>query len=199
MKKLLLLFILFSLFSFGQETDFNFKNDGQMNLFVVTQITNKPSSEIYKKTIEWITKNYENPKEAIKAQVENDYIRIEGIEKGLFVIPLGKEKTIKEDIRYEIEIYVKDGRYKFEILSLENYDETQGWRKISELQQISNEKQLNKIKDSLSSRGINTKYYTLDRMENYTKNYSKIADYFNSLTENLKNYINGKEDAKNDF
>ena len=80
MKKILLLVLLtFSTLSFGQETEFKFTKNGFTD-FVVTTIENKTQQELYKKTLDWIQVTYKNPKEVLLAQIENDYIRFEGIQ-----------------------------------------------------------------------------------------------------------------------
>ena len=63
---------------------------------------------------------YKNPKEVIKAQIENEYIRIEGFKSNMLCIKsLGILNC--SDVRFQIEISFKDGRYKFDVIRLEEY------------------------------------------------------------------------------
>ena len=82
MKYLLLLFVSINIYS---QTEFKFDKDGFTD-FIVGECEGKSQSELYKKAIEWISINYKNPKEVIKATIENDYIRIEGSEKCLVAL-----------------------------------------------------------------------------------------------------------------
>ena len=101
--------------SFSQEKEFSFTKDGITD-FVVTNIDNKTQSELYKKTIDWVDVTFKNPKEVIKAQIENDYIRIEGFSKELLCFnSMGKAFY---DANYVIEISFKDGKYKFDLVSI---------------------------------------------------------------------------------
>ena len=78
MKKIGMLLLLVSGIMTAQETEFKFTKDGFTD-YVIGTVPNKTASELYKKSIDWINITYKNPREVIKAQIENDYIRIEGI------------------------------------------------------------------------------------------------------------------------
>jgi hypothetical protein len=78
MKKILLvLLMLAGFYSNAQETEFKFAKEGFTD-YVVGTVEGKTAQELYKKTLDWVSVTYKNPKEVIKAQIENDYIRIEG-------------------------------------------------------------------------------------------------------------------------
>lgn len=116
MKKIILLLAMFfSLLGFSQETEFKFTKDGFTD-FVIIPVENKNQSELYKKAIDWVAVTFKNPKEVIKVQIENDYIRIEGFSKELLCFnSMGKAFY---DANYLIEISFKDGKYKFDVLSI---------------------------------------------------------------------------------
>jgi|688.fasta_scaffold539544_1 hypothetical protein len=122
MKKIyftLLVTIFFTSLCYCQETEFKFTKEGFTD-YVVTNCEGKTQSDLYKKTIDWISTTYNNPKEVIKAQIENNYIRIEGIKsKMLCSKPL--LTLFCFDARYQIEISFKEGRYKFDVISIEFY------------------------------------------------------------------------------
>ena len=120
MKKNILIVVvfLFTILGFSQETEFKFTKEGFTD-FVITEVRNKTQSEMYKKAIDWVSVTFKNPKEVIMAQIENDYIRIEGSSDSFICInSLFKEF---QKAKYQIEISFKDGKYKFDIISIQNY------------------------------------------------------------------------------
>ena len=111
MKKIILgLLIVMSFYSNAQETEFTFTAEKGMTDFIVTPIESKTAPEIYKKVIEWIKVTYKNPNEVILSTIENEYLRFEGIS------DISKSKS-----KYQIEISIKDGKYKFDLISLQVY------------------------------------------------------------------------------
>ncbi|MBK8444233.1 MAG: DUF4468 domain-containing protein [Sphingobacteriales bacterium] len=122
MKKILyvlLLTVSVTNLCLSQETEFKFTKEGFTD-YVVISCEGKTQSDLYKKTIDWVSTAYKNPKEVIKAQIENDYIRIEGFKSNMLCIKsLGILHCF--DVRYQIEISFKDGRYKFDVIRVEQY------------------------------------------------------------------------------
>jgi hypothetical protein len=119
MKKLLIFMLSISACVSAQETEFKFTKDGFTD-YVIGSVANKTASELYKKTIDWVNITYKNPREVIKAQIENDYIRIEGFKSSMLCKKI-LLSNICENGRYQIEISFKDGKYKFDVISLESY------------------------------------------------------------------------------
>lgn len=119
MKKVVMLILLVSGIMNAQETEFKFTKDGFTD-YVIGTVPNKTASEMYKKSIDWINITYKNPREVIKAQIENDYIRIEGISSSMLCKKI-LLSNICENGRYQIEISFKDGKYRFDVISLESY------------------------------------------------------------------------------
>ena len=122
MKKIiyfLLATISISNSSFGQETEFKFTKEGFTD-FVVTQCEGKTQAELYEETLDWVSITYKNPKEVIKAQIENDYIRIEGSSNNLLCKKV-LLSTMCDNAKYQIEISFKDGKYKFDIINISGY------------------------------------------------------------------------------
>ena len=124
MKKIVLgLLMVVSFYSNAQETEFTFNNERGMTDFVVTPIEGKTAPEIYKKVIDWIKVTYKNPNEVILSTIENEYVRFEGI----------TNEIDNSKYKYQIELSVKDGRYKFDLISLQffidstTYGGTIGW------------------------------------------------------------------------
>lgn len=105
----------------AQETQFTFDNTKGMTDFVVTDVAGKTAPEIYKKIIEWIKVTYKNPDKVILSTIENEYIRFEGFSGSCYSIYVPFLGKSYQDTKYQIEISIKDGKYKFDIIGMENY------------------------------------------------------------------------------
>ena len=192
MKKLFIMLIsaLTSTLYFGQDAtpqqtpppaQFTITKAEGLSPFIVVKTEGKTKEELYKKTIEWINKNYNKPSEVIKAQIENDYIRFQGVSKDKYCFT--NIFTMCSDIRYEIEVSFKDGKYKFEVLKLEDYyKDTKGFGSWSEV----------KYKDSW------THFKNTGEVRKmYADNVKQITAFFDGLNKNLYDYIyNQNETAK---
>lgn len=91
----------------AQDTDFKISKEYITN-FLITNCDGKTKLEMYKKTIDWISINFKNPKEVIQTQIENEMIRIEGFTENF---------NGTSNASYLIEISFKDGKYKFDPIS----------------------------------------------------------------------------------
>ena len=121
MKKIVLLILFVSCFVNAQETEFIFNNERGMTDFIVAPVQGKTAPEIYKKVIEWIKITYKNPDKVILSTIENEYIRFEGSSERLYSINMGIMGAMYQNTKYQIEISIKDDKYKFDIISMENY------------------------------------------------------------------------------
>lgn len=133
MKKIILL-LLISYSGFAQENEFTFSEKGFTD-FVIKNFESKNKEELYKKIIDWVSVTYNDPKEVIKGEIVNDYIRIEGIKNGVKLGTILGLQTI-DNFKYQIEISVKDNKYKFDVIKIQNYTIpsqyiTGGWKDIS--------------------------------------------------------------------
>jgi hypothetical protein len=117
MKKILLgFFVLVSFYANAQEKEFTFTAEKGMTDYIVTSIEGKTASEIYKKVIEWIKVTYKNPDKVILSTIENEYVRFEGSSDSFYAMnPMSK---IYVPVKYEIEISIKDGKYKFDYIGM---------------------------------------------------------------------------------
>ena len=113
--KLLLIALLFSFNSFGQEK-FIFNKQGLTD-FVVVNIDSLSNDQIYNKTINWIKESYTNPDEVIKTSIDGDKVRIEGFKDNLICISALGMATCYGGV-YTITISCKNGKYKFDPSSL---------------------------------------------------------------------------------
>jgi SNF2 family DNA or RNA helicase len=105
MKKLLLsLILLANLNTYSQEKEFVITNEGYSK-FVVEEIQNLKKEEIYSKALDWVLLTYKNPEKVITVKKENEFIRVNGSQLGDEIV---------------FEIAVKDGKYKFSLLSYQS-------------------------------------------------------------------------------
>lgn len=185
MKKfiyILIVTISFANLSLSQENKFTLTKEGLTD-FIVTPVENKTAIQIYKKTVEWISKTYNDPKEVIKAEIENDYIRIEGVSNSLICINASGTR-ICNPTTYVIEISVKEGKYKLDVMDLSQFSsQTNSWFHFKF--------DAEQMKNAYDKKGELTKYCI---------HYPEIPEFFNSLNEDLKNYIlETKSTTENDW
>ena len=169
---LLTLFLIFSVnFSFAQIA---FAGKEFQNT-IITNCENKTAEEMYQKTLNWISYTFTSPDDVLMAKIENDYIRIRGSKKQLACYnTIGK---ICNDVKFTIEISFKDGRYKFEIIELQenvpyfNQYAPGGWQtfNLSNFDHFYNKKGVLKTK---------FKYFV-----------EEVPLYFNNLNKELQQFI----------
>ena len=117
--KLILIFLLLSYVSYGQDSIFTFTPNGFTD-YVVTKIEGKSQNELYKKTIDWVTITYKSPNDVIKAKIENDFIRIEGSNNDMMCMRILGSPSCNL-AKYLIEISFKEGKYKFDLTEIRQY------------------------------------------------------------------------------
>lgn len=197
MKKILLLVIFLNLnfYLSAQETKFVFDYKTGLNKYIVTPIADKKATEIYKKTLDWIKLTYSDPTKAILSNIENEYVRFNALGDYICFDPLQPKNTSLDcyKVKYEIEIFFKDGRYKFEILSLQQYETPRqyasgGWKDVPVFSRLLDEEGLKKIlfkKDGT----LKKQYETI----------TKTGDYFNQINNSLMEYIISDKKIKGDW
>jgi hypothetical protein len=163
MKKLLLLIILLANFNtYSQEKEFVITNEGYSK-FVVEEIQNLKKEEIYSKALDWVMVTYKNPEKVITAKKENEFIRVNAINEGNEIL---------------FEIAVKDGKYKFSLLT---YQVNSAGIVVS----------LMDIKNMLNDEGKVKWIYGAHK---------RMIKGINDLNKNLKDYIeNGVPASKQDW
>jgi hypothetical protein len=163
MKKLLLLLVLLAnLNVYAQEKEFVITNEGYSK-FVVEEIQNLKKEEIYSKALDWVMVTYKNPDKVITAKKENEFIRVNAINEGNEIL---------------FEIAVKDGKYKFSLLT---YQVNSAGIVVS----------LMDIKNMLNDEGKVKWIYGAHK---------RMIKGINDLNKNLKDYIeNGVPASKQDW
>ncbi len=147
---------------FGQSEHpekFEYSTDG-INNYVVTKVEGKEINFISEKTDNWIKETYKNPDEVLKMKIENEKARINGIASDLLFV-----KKMNFPLEYVIEITIKEGRYKFDLISLKTTESGTDYKKIPNFK---TDKKL---------------------VKNFGESPQRIESYFNSLNQSLKNYI----------
>lgn len=185
MKKIFAFFIMMPLIGFAQNK-FSVSKDAGLTKSIVVEIPEKSASDIYAKSLEWIMKNYKNPDEVILAKIESDYIRFEGFAPGLFCFSALGSKNCN-DVKYQMELAFKDGKYRLEIVSLADFMKASqfnsaGWRSVGDLSTFASPcfKSSGEVKPMC-------KDYVVD-----------VPNYFNRLSDGLTAYLKGN-DSNNDW
>lgn len=76
---------------------------------------------LYIQVKNWVLDTYNTPSEVIKSEIKNKKIRIEGSKSNGMELKGMLGLSNYYNIRYSIEISVRDGKYKFDPISLEYY------------------------------------------------------------------------------
>lgn len=159
-----ILILLFSFQIFGQEHPEKFEySENGINDYTVTKVDGKTTSDIYDKTINWIKETYKNPDKVLKMKIENEKIRINGIASDLLSV-----KNMNFPLDYVIEVSIKEGRYRFDLISLTTTESGTDYKKIPN--------------------------FTTDKkfIKNFGESPQRIENYLNGLNQSLTNYILGK-------
>lgn len=191
MKNLVLMLVMFVFGSVQSQEKFVYNSDG-LTQGLVVEIESVSQEDIYQKSINWIKESYNNPDEVIVTRIENEKIRFSGYErKCLMTKSLGMKGY--NDVRYTVEVSFKDGKYRFEVISLESYTEPSsitrgGWG------------QINLVGNGLSGVFGRVKFYKKSgKIKSVFKYYPEnIERLFNGLNDNLKNYLMRKNNLKHD-
>lgn len=119
MKKITLLFLLIFGIASSQEIP-QLKFSSELTPIVVKIDSIKyPKEIIYSKIKDWVQYYYHSPKDVLKSDVANEMIRFDGYkENGIKVNAMISQV---EDLRYTIQIDIKDGKYRLSLISMERY------------------------------------------------------------------------------
>lgn len=190
MKKLLaLLMIVLVTFTKAQITEFEITDDG-LTKYVVTEIQGVTKEIAYKKAIDWVNREFNTPDKVIKGTIENEYVRIEGISNTAMRYPaIGG--IVHSPLKFEIEISMKDNKYKFEIISLKE--------KNYMYPQFANDPFMEINLAKTISSGYNPIRKSNGDFRNRYKFVSDIPVYFNDLNNKLKEYMLGSNQTKDNW
>ena len=167
---------------------FKFSEDGFTD-YVVVDVDSLSKEKLYIQVKNWVLETYNTPSEVIKSEIKNKKIRIEGSKSGGLSVKGMLGMSYYYDIKYSIEISVRDGKYKFDPISLKYYIPyskyvTAQWVNLP----IFN-------KESLSP------YYyqkgkKKGRIQSIFSSYpSSVENHFDNLNISLFNYINKNKES----
>ena len=177
MKKILftLMLTLLTIISFAQAPSFTLSEEKPTfpNQFVAIEVDGLTIPDGYNRALEWINITFNTPSEVIKSQLENKYIRIEGIVKNFY--PYDVLNTMFASVRYTIEFKFKENKVKFEVIKTEYY--------ISPSQYGSG--------GWVNLEFLNTKMYKKNGKPKkaYAKKARKVMTYFNELVLSIDAYL----------
>lgn len=124
MKNLLLLLtiLLTPYFLRAQGENFQINKDAPqlINQYVVIKKDSMSVSDGFNRIIEWVNKTYDTPKEVIKAQLENKYIRIKATK---YIMIDGTSYNVSYSLTFEF----KENKIKMEITELQLNHKAFGW------------------------------------------------------------------------
>lgn len=172
-------------FAKSQNTEFNITDDG-FTQFIVTEIPDVSKETAYKKTIDWVNREFNTPDKVIKGTIDGEYIRMEGVSnKAMRYQAIGG--IIYWPIKFEIEISFKDNKYKFEIISLKE--------KNYMYPQFSNDPFMELNLSKTKSSGYDPIRKSNGKFRSRYKYVTDLPIYFNELNKTLKEYILGSNNS----
>ena len=192
MKNLLLMFFCsLCLVSNAQElllTPVGLRNAKDLDkTYVVINLEGKSAKELYNSAIKYINKTYKNPEAVIKGKVEGEFLKFNTRSESALT---GKKNfvgfTLTYDLTYTTELSFKDGKVKYEIISL----------------QMPNHFNLNDDTDVLylikPSGGLLRTFGIWDENGNLLieKTKNQMENYFNSELSVLVDVLNGSNEEE---
>lgn len=189
MKKLLFSVLAILSIAFANAQEFEVTPDGLKEKtsgkdFVVIEVQGKTASELYNNAIKYINIMYKNPKEVIKGDVKDEYIKWE-----TFVSNIGTIKNgfinVPADALITVQLSFKDGKAKYEVVNQNIYNSQ-------------NKGALGKVTfkgSKWSGFPIYDEKNSNLRQEQLKKD---IENYYNSQIEKIKEYLIGTSQSKND-
>lgn len=95
--------------------------------YIVLNADGKSAKQLFDNALKYINKNYKSPDDVIKGKTDGEYLKfITHISDFLIVNNSGAK--IRIDADYTIELNFKDGKVKFEIISLDMYAQNGGYK-----------------------------------------------------------------------
>lgn len=186
MKKTRLLTLLLTLIvlnSFGQKLSVTPNGLRDTNDFgktyVVINVEGKTAKQLFGNAINYINKNYKNPEAVIKGKIEGEYLKyVTHVSNFLLINNSGAKILI--DANYTIELSFKDGKIKCEIIELDMYTKTGGYKVLF-------------AGGAFDGYPIYNKKGELKRPDTKTE----IETYFNGQINSLSEFLQGKSDNDN--
>ncbi len=171
--KIVLLIAFVTASSFAQDTVFKFSKEGLTDFIVTTY--DSPAKDSFTRTLVWIK---ENKGFKVLSFVENEKLSFQGV-KDNFICSKAGGTNVCTFATFVVEITFKDGKYKFDVISIEEFDkkETTLVHNLNDFSEYYNKDgSLKKYKD-----GVPAAYENL----------------FNDLNKSLVTFMDKKKKADN--
>ena len=169
---------------------FEFSEEGFTD-YVVVNIESLSKEDLYVQVKNWIKDTYNTPSAVIKSEIEYKKIRIQGTKKNAISHKILLSNFVY-DILYSIEISVRDGKYKFDPIG------TQYWQNGSKYTSAG-------YVDISIFNSENLSHYYFQKgskkgrlRETWRSFPNQLETHFNNLNISLFNYINKNKDNLND-
>ena len=185
MKKLLFLLLLCTISVQAQTfevTPEGLKEKTTGKDFAVIEAPNKTAAELYTAALKYINVAYKNPKEVIKGDVKDDYLKWQ-----TFVSNFGSIKnsfaTLPADAKITVQLSFKDGKAKYEVIEQDIYPQNAEFNKVM-------------------FKGNKWKGFPIfDEKDNKLRQEamkSAIEAYYNSQIAKIKEYFSDKQTSNKD-
>ena len=185
MKNLILIFsIAFSLQSFGQKymvTPNGLRDESNTEkTYLVLEANGFTANQLFDNAIKYVNEKYKNPEEVIKGKIDGEYLKFDTYVSD-FLLYNNSGVKIPIQATYTTELRFKEGKVKYEIISLEMTAKTGNYH-------------------VLFSGGLLSGYIIYKKNGKLFKGETKtdIEDYFNWYVNDLLKYLKG-EDKSNDW
>ncbi len=172
---LLLVYVFFNLTSYGQKfvvTPDGLRNaDDTEKTFISVDVDSMTAKQLYDNALKFIIENHKDPSEVIKGQIEPEYLKYDSYVPD-FLIYDNNDVKIPIRASYTTELRFKDGKFRFEIVSLEMKGKSKKYK-------------------VLFTGGLTEGYIIYKRNGVLFKEDTKtdIENYFNEILKTLTNYI----------
>ncbi len=142
---------------------------------IIVEVAGMSAVELYQKSLDWVQETYKTPSSVLKANIENDKIRIDGFASNAWWFKsLGVKLSL--DMDYTVKIDFKDGRYRFEFIVGQFWGDGQ--------------KVMYDYTAFFNKNG--------DVKKSYADAVPSLELTMNSLSLSFLNYVTGKTEEKND-
>ena len=188
MKKQLSLvtFLLSTFIGLSQEyvvTPDGFKDKSNIeNSYLVIELPDKSTAELYQNAIKYVNVNYINPKEVILGKIENEYLRFETYVPQFTKVNNSGAK-LDVSMKYTTELRFKDGKVRFEITAISITADNGG--------------------RSVEFSGSIWKGYPIYNQKNgdlrLPETKTEIENYFNSKVNEITNFLLDKKTEEDDW
>lgn len=164
-----------------------------------------PAKELKDKAFDWVAKAYNNSNHVVRVN-EDDRLILKGSHKVSAIQQSGKYSIPRSfDIGYTMDLEFKDGRYKMEILQLEETSEIV-WKYLLSWEAFKTYRI--KMAEDYQGPGKKSIMRRLDKEDKLLEDYNsskdlantvvgEMIDYLNALENSLHNYL--KTDQQNDW